>query len=282
MALPASIRYMSIRHLVLLLPMAALAQTPPPEVEQALRTRVTEFLQYHVDGNFRKAYDMVADDTKDQYFNSGKVQLKGFQISEIKFSDDFTRATVTALLSKTMNVVGQEVPMMAPSTTTWKIENGKWVWYQVAQTSPVNLLGLASGPPIAAAAKGGDNTDLPKNLDDKAIAAAAQSILQEVSVDKKEVTLAADKPSEEQVIFHNGMTGSVQLELSAPEIPGFSAKLAQSIARAAGDVPVVLRYEPGDGAGRRDPINVRLTVRPLNQVFVIQVKFAGASPVVPK
>ncbi len=282
MALSASIRHMSIRHLILLLPMAALAQAPPPEVEQALRARVTEFLQDHVDGNFRKAYDMVAEDTKDQYFNSGKVQLKSFRINDIKFTDNFAKATVTATLSKTVNVAGQDIPMAVPSTTTWKIENGKWVWYQEAQTSQVSLLGPASGPPLAATTKGGDNADLPKNFDDKAVVAAARSILQEVSVDKKEVTLAANKPSEEQVIFHNGMTGSVQLALSAPEIPGFSAKVAQKLVRAAGDVPVVLRYEPGDQGERRDPINVRLTVQPLNQVFVIQVKFANAGPVVAK
>ena len=120
--------------------------------------------------------------------------------------------------------------------------------------------------------------DCRRISDDKTVAAAAQSILQQVSVDKKVITLAADKPSEEKVVFHNGMTGSVQLELTAPEIPGFSVKLEQAIVRAAGDVPVVFRYEPGDPAGRRDPINVRLTVQPLNQVFVIRVNFAAPGP----
>ena len=83
-----------------MLPLIALGQqqTPPAEAEQALRARVTEFLQYHVDGNFRKAYDMVAEDTKDDYFNSGKVQLKGFKIDDVKFTDDFTKATVTATI----------------------------------------------------------------------------------------------------------------------------------------------------------------------------------------
>ena len=171
--------------------------------------------------------------------------------------------------------------MIVPSTTTWKIENGKWVWYKAGQDSWVTPAGPSLiTPPVSAPPQSpGDAAGLPKKFDDKTIAAAAQSILQQVSVDKKEITLAADKPSEEKVVFHNGMTGSVQLELTAPEIPGFSVKVEQSIVRAAADVPVVFRYEPGDPATRRrDPINVRLTVQPLNQVFVIRVNFAAPGP----
>jgi len=39
---------------------------------------------------------------------------------------------------------------------------------------------------------------------------------------------------------------------------------------------VVFRYEPGDQSGRRDPVNVLLTVQPLNQPFPIRVNFAAS------
>ena len=265
----------------ILLPLISWGQAaPPPEVEQALRARVTEFLQYHVDGNFRKAYDMVAEDTKDDYFASGKVQLKGFQINDVRFTDNFTKAEVSGTISKTFSVAGQDMPVTVPSTTTWKVENGKWVWYKEAQETRMTPMGpsLAGAPGTAPPLRPFDAAGLPPKLDDKAVAAAGESILQQVSVDKKVITLATDKPSEERVVFHNGMTGSVQLELTAPEIPGFSAKIEQAIVRAAADVPVVFRYEPGDSAGRRDPVTVRLTVEPLNQVFTIRVNFSAPGP----
>ncbi|MCU1336223.1 MAG: hypothetical protein JWO19_1804 [Bryobacterales bacterium] len=264
-----------------------LGQTPPPEVEKALRARVTEFLQYHVDGNFRKAYEMVADDTKDDYFNSGKVQLKGFSVDGVEFTDNFTKAKVTATMRKMFNVQGVEVPVAMPSTTTWKIENGKWVWYNEPQATPwITALGPSVIPaPTGAATPQSNDKDtgvLPKDFNDQSIAAAARSILQQVSVDKTEITLASDKTSEDKVVFHNGMPGSVQLELNAPEIPGFTAKVEQTMVRAAADIPVVLRYQPTDKAERRDPINVQLTVQPLNRTFVIRVSFAAAGPVAPK
>src|ERR1700681_470906 len=110
--------FMAARMALILLPVALLApillgqqQSPPPDMDRVLKARVTEFLQYHVDGNFRKAYDMVAEDTKDDYFASGKIQLKGFAIQGVKFTDDFTKATVSVTISKLFNVAGQDVPI---------------------------------------------------------------------------------------------------------------------------------------------------------------------------
>ena len=98
-------------------------------------------------------------------------------------------------------------------------------------------------------------------------------------MDKKEITLAADKPSEEKVIFHNGMTGSVQLELTVPEIPGFTVKLEQIDRESGGRRPGGVSLRAGrSAAARRDPINVQLTVQPLNQVFAIRVKLCAPAP----
>jgi len=284
LTLYASIRGMSISRLIalflILAPGIVLGQlqTPAEQAEVAVRARVTEFLQYHVDGNFRKAYDMVAEDTKDEYFASGKAQLTSFRINEVKLTDNLTKATVSASISKLVMIVGQEIPMTTLSTTTWKIENGKWVWYNDAKPGTLMDPGRTSLP-SASPGNNAANGGLP---DANAIAAAAQNILQQVGVDKRQVTLAANKVSEDKVVFHNGMPGSVHLELSGSDVPGFSAKLEQANARAGGDVPIVFRYEPGDTASRRDPITVQLVVQPLNQAFEIQVNFSAAGPVTQK
>jgi len=269
-----------------LLPMIALGQlqTPAQQAEVALRARVTEYLQYHVEGNFRKAYDLVAEDTKDEFFNSGKVQLKGFTIDKLVFNDNFTKATVTVMVSKTMNMLGQDFPVTLPSTLTWKIENGKWVWYDDVKSSVGNLMDPPNRNPEPPAPQSNSNNTstaadiLPKTLDDKTLAMAAQSILQQVGVDKKEVTLLTNRVSEDKVVFHNGMSGGVQLEIEAPDLPGFSATAEQSGVKAGADVPVVFRYQPGDGVRRGDPITVQLVVQPLNRAFEIRVNFSAAGP----
>lgn len=41
-----------------------LFEKAPPNVDEALRARITEFYQYFVDGKFRDADGLVADDSK--------------------------------------------------------------------------------------------------------------------------------------------------------------------------------------------------------------------------
>jgi hypothetical protein len=271
-------RIMSMFALALL-PLMLLAQSNGKEAEKALRARVTEFLQYHVDGNFRKAYDMVATDTQEDYFNTGKVQIKGFTIDDIQFSENFTKAAVRTTISRTMNVAGTDFPVMMPAVTTWKIENNKWVWYKVATNASDTPFGPAALPSATGVApQANADPALPKDFNDKTIADAARSILQQVSVDKNQVTLAADRASEAKVVLHNGMTGSVQAEVSTPQIPGLTAKLDQSMVKAAGNVTLLLRYEPGGQSAPREPVNVQLTVQPLGQTFVIRVNFASPTP----
>ena len=178
-----------------------------------------------------------------------------------------------------MNVAGTDFPVMMPAVTTWKIENSKWVWYKVATNASDTPFGPAALPSaLGIAPQANADPALPKDFNDKTIADAARSILQQVSLDKNEVTLETDKVSEAKIVLHNGMTGSVQAEVSTPQIAGFSAKLEQSIVRAAGNVALVLRYEPGGQKAPRDPVNVQLTVQPLDQLFTIRVNFATSAP----
>ncbi len=65
---------------------------PPPGVERALRERVRPFYEGFVDGKFRKAYEIVADDSKDAFLTLPKPHYDGFEIQKVVFSDDFSTA----------------------------------------------------------------------------------------------------------------------------------------------------------------------------------------------
>lgn len=266
---------MVFRSAFILLPLIAAAQTPPPEVDQALRARVTEFFQYHVDGNFRKAEPLVADDTKDYYFGSQKLLFKSFKIDSIKYNDDFTKATVDLTCQRTWRSAQfPETLVTQPMSTTWKIENGKWVWYR----DPNNVWATPMGPgaPNQPAPNASGTPQLP-NVSPEAIAGKARAILQQSSVDKAEVTLLADKSSSDQVVFHNGSEGPVRVELDpGMKIPGLKVELDKTDLHAGENAILKLQYDPAD----KDPkpsFTMRLTVRPFNQVFTISVKFAPSA-----
>ncbi len=263
---------MKIRAAFLALPVIAFAQTPPAEVDQALRARVSEFFQSHVDGTFRKAYELVAEDTKEYYFGSQKNKLQSFKIDTITYSDSFADATVQLTCQRIWRPSAQfpEVSVTVPMITNWKIEDGKWVYYHDPKLDRLTPYGSSNAPRVATP----NGAVPPPDLSEAAIAEAARKIMRQSSVDKAQVTLATDKPSSEQVVFHNGFQGWVQVVLDpGPKTPGFSAELDKTSVNAGEDAVLKLRYQPADD--QPAPVIVRLTIEPFNQTFPISVSFAA-------
>ena len=66
---------------------AVAQQKPPAKVDQALRARVKEFYQYHVDEQYRKAETLVANDdqSRDIFFTKQKEKYEKFEISQIEY-----------------------------------------------------------------------------------------------------------------------------------------------------------------------------------------------------
>ncbi|MGC8794691.1 MAG: hypothetical protein ACP5U2_15005, partial [Bryobacteraceae bacterium] len=109
---------------------AELFEKAPPEVDQALRERVKFFYQCHVEGKFRQADQVVAEDSKDAFFAAEKPRYRGFEIVRIVYSDNFTRARVVVAVDTDFMAPGiGRIPVKAPLTSLWKLENGQWWWY---------------------------------------------------------------------------------------------------------------------------------------------------------
>jgi hypothetical protein len=104
---------------------------PPADVDQALRARVQEFFQYHVTGQFRKAEALVAEDSKDLFYNRNKPRyLKFVEIARIDYSENFTKAVATVMVVSPEMIAGWGGgPPSIPIPSTWKLEDGKWCWY---------------------------------------------------------------------------------------------------------------------------------------------------------
>jgi hypothetical protein len=288
--------------LLALVSAAAFAQNPsspqpvfkaPPEVEQALRARVTEFFQLHVESNFQKAYGMVAEDTKKYYFDNKKNTYKSFRIAAVKFlNSDFTKASVDLECQQVMERVqfnGVVIPV--PMTTLWKIEDGKWMWYRDPNIVNLTPMGPSDLSKINAGATDEQIAARLKALTSpESILKQGLQIVGQSGLDKQEVTLAMDKPSSAEVTFHNGQSGYIKLALDPGEkIPGFSATLDKVDVGANENAVLKLSYDPsandaasgGRGALPSSPQAmlqakaVRLFVQPFNQTFSVTVHFGA-------
>jgi len=106
------------------------APKPPASVDEALRARISEFYQLHVSGEYRKAEKLVAEDSQDIYYESGKRKYLSFEIKTIAYSDDFTKAKVSVSCEQYVSGLGNlGRPVKMPSTSSWKVVDGKWFWW---------------------------------------------------------------------------------------------------------------------------------------------------------
>ncbi len=253
------------------LPLWMLAQNdPPPEVDQALRARINEFYSDQINGSFRKAEPLVAEDTQDYYFAQEKKKILAFTVRDIKYTDHFTKATVTIKIRR-MTVFGPGFPESPSEETvnvTWKIEEGKWVWYYDPK-APQEVTPM--GPSVITP---GANSGAPlPDLSDKAIKERAKGIVSRYGLDKSEVSLSASKKSTARVVFHNGQNGYVRVFVSlAQELEGFTVSIEKRDIKGGEDAAITLEYRPGKTPPPQR-LQVVVTVEPFNRTIPIAVKF---------
>ena len=245
---------------------------PPAAVDQALRERATAFLQYQVEGNFRKAYDLVAEDSKDFYFAIEKTKILSFKIDEITYAGDFTKAAVRATTIRKSNVMGREFEIPSVAADSWKLEDGKWTWYHDPKldTSVPFFAGLVSGGGSPSPAAAADPKLLPKDTSPDAVAAAAAKLIQPAGFSKASVRFTQGKAGVEEVVFHNGNRGQVQVSASVEGRPeDITVEPAETLVNALADLTVKIHYNPG-GTPRRNA-RVRFEIQPFRTVYVLPV-----------
>ena len=100
-------------------------QPPPPEIEEALRSRITQFYDLFQKGKFREAEQFIAEDSRESYYRVQKGRIHGFSIKEIYFGSEFK--TARALLTlKTIVPIAGSTPLDVPMATQWARTGGNW------------------------------------------------------------------------------------------------------------------------------------------------------------
>jgi hypothetical protein len=252
----------------------------PPAVDEALRARVTQFYQLQVDRKYREAEALVAEDTKDYYYGMNRARYTSFEIQEIKYSDEFTKAIVMTRCFMLFPMPGMlDKPMPVPTRSRWKLVDGQWFWYvdmEELKITPWGKMGVGPDGQLAEPAPGAKPA-MPSKQDLERVAAR---VSQGVRADKKSVRLNLGAPSSDQVMIENGMPGVVNLQVMPHGIEGLSVELQPEAVPARGKAAVVFSYKPG-GTPPSGPVRVRIRVQQTNQVFPVAVMFTGKAPEAP-
>jgi hypothetical protein len=232
---------------------ADLFNRPPANVDQALRTRISEFYQDHVEGKFRQAEALVAEETKEFFYSGNKPKYLSFEIRRIDYSEGYTRAKATVLCEQYVLMPGfADKPLKVPVPSLWKLVDGQWYWYvdpEALRQSPFGRM-----TPGAVGASNNIKIPTPEEMN---------FIFSQVKADKTGVTLKAGES--DQVTISNGAQGQMSISiLGAP--PGVDVKLDRMDLKSG--EKAVLTFRAGAGA---KPGVLTVRVEQTNQVIPIQV-----------
>ncbi len=247
----------------------------PPEVDQALRARVTEYYQDLLAGKYRAADKFVAEDSKDAFIAMAKPRIKGFEIIKIDYSENFTKAEVALLCPGEWHFRGQTVPVKVPIHDLWRVEEGQWVWYAVPET---NTIHMPFGTTVHKRDEDvGNASATPPALKDPV--GTARAILSLVTLDRNNVALKINRKDSAQVVIKNAMPGSIEVSTqSYPEVAGFNMKLEKDKLAAGETSKLTLQTEGTDVQTAPPDVTVIVRIQPTGRVLPVKVKFLVAEP----
>lgn len=261
----------------------------PPDVEEALRSRITQFYQAFVNGKFRQADAFVAEDSKDVFFAMEKRQYGACELGAITYSENFTKAVAVTSCDTKYFMMGREIPVKLPITSEWKVMDGVWYWYvpPASERSTYNTpVGPMKAPP--APGEGPSIAATPQAPERPDPLVVLGQIKQAVKVDRDSITINPTKASKEEVHVKNSMPGTVTLSADLGGIAGLTMKPAKPEIAGGQDATLELIYDPDAPAVKcteclshpqsRLGGKVTLVVDQTRQTFTIDVNYVTPPP----
>jgi len=248
---------------------AALFEKAPPDIDEALRARVTQFYQAHQEGKFRAADQMVAEDSKEAFFGMDKPRCRVFTIGNIKYSDNFTRAQVMISCDTEMMLMTGRIPVKRPLSSKWKVVDGQWFWYIDPPTRGETVTPFGISKPQEPG-----TSSAPPDL--RGLFVDRETVTKSVKADKTQFTFEPDGAASGQVVLTNQMPGSITLSLETRAAPGLTFKLDRTTLNRGERAVLSVRYEPVEGHAP-SATAVQIVVSPTDQVIPVKVSFRPAS-----
>jgi len=242
----------------------------PPEVDKALRERVRQFYQLHVDGKFRQLDPLIAEESKDEFYEMGKQRYLKFEEPKFEFNDDFTKAVVKTQVEVEWRNARLGTMIVHPIVhTEWKIENGQWVYFirkEGFRDTPFGRADLTQKGPATPASE----------MNIKKI--SVQEVMGAVMVDKQTADLSSFEKSSDTVLITNGMPGQVNLEVQYPAIKGLAITLEKKELQAGEKTKMIIAYEPPDESAK-PYVDVALRIVQTTKTIPVRLQFAVKTPV---
>lgn len=245
--------------------LALLYSDPSTDVQAALRERIQQFYQLQVDHKFRQAESLVAEDSKDYYYDTQKPEIHEFKIAAVRLSPDGRSADVTVTTKMTMRIIGAPPAVMDfPLRSKWKLEDGKWCWY-IDPSGIDTPFGKMKISPDGVGTASPDLTKAPGYGNREDIQTGVQP-------DTRTLRIDPSNPKAAMVTLKNTLPGPVTVSVEG-ESPALKVEIAKTNLGAGESTE--LSVTPVPGISQR-PDKIILAVKPTGQQIQIDLDYSPA------
>lgn len=245
----------------------------PPEIERALRGRIELFYQAHLGQDWGKALQVVHPESANAFIGADKMRFRTYKVVAINWEENYTAAKAVIDFDTEFQFPGfGKRDVHVPLTSVWKLHGGQWYWYAV----PFNPQTGKDSPFGPMFREGGQKTpgepppDLGKMVSSGPSIADLRS---RVVVDRSEVTLQSDVPSEAAVRILSKFEGPVHIKLDFDELPCLSARLDKTVLQTGETATVTFSCKPETRVKKPDG-RATITVEEIAKVMTVQINFA--------
>ncbi len=243
---------------------------PPAGVDEALRARVLEFYELEQRGRFRQAEQIVCEESRDRYYDMQKQRWTSVELIQTTYDDDFTRARVSMALGTTMKTMAGPIPVKAPLTSVWHLENGAWCRYIPPHREGgfQRVFGGGknpasdSNPPAGASQASGSLPTPPPVMD-----------LEKLVKISREVVSLSRSGAMEVVEIRNSMPGEVEFSLQCPEIAGLECAASATKIPKDGTATLTLKFQAPQNQPLPAPGVAYVTLEPLGVQKQVRIEF---------
>jgi hypothetical protein len=234
------------------------AAEAPPEVDQALRTRMDEFYKLQIDHQFRKAERLIAEESKEFYYEAKKPDIRSYSVDSIQYSDDL-KSAVVRIRGKVQIVFPGAPPMVIESVSpaNWKLEDGLWCWYFDSKSVMDSPMGKAV--PTSSSSAPADPMTIFQHTNEAAMKGVVHS-------DKETIQFDPANLKAEVITLSNVLPGPVML--SAPKSAAFQISIAKPTLGPTESTQVTIT-PLADLKERPDMLN--FTVEPVGQTVSVKI-----------
>jgi hypothetical protein len=242
---------------------------PPAGVDEALRERIRQFYELEQQGRFRQAEALVCEESRDRYYDMEKRRWTSVELIDIVYENNFTRARAGMALGTQMNTFSGPIPVKAPLTSLWRLEQNTWCRY-IPEPSRDGIV-TPFGTMRPAPADGAPSAATPFQSAPR-MPASAEELQAMVKLSRSTVALPVSGGAEE-VEIHNAMPGQVEIRLVTPAVAGLEASLSSAVIKAGDKAILKLTYTPPAQGAPPPNCTVRVVAEPIGTEKFVRVEF---------